>query len=56
MYTSDIDWSPSVKLGHNEVDENKLQEAHERALRPNAIKSVKKLLSKNKRRKKSLKD
>ena len=37
MYTFDIDWSPSVKLGHNKV-ENKLQEAHERALRSNAIK------------------
>ena len=38
MYTSDIDWSPSVKLGHNKVDENKIQEAHKRALRSNAIK------------------
>ena len=28
MYT---DWSPSVKLGHNKVDENKLQVAHKRA-------------------------
>ena len=38
MYTSDIDWSPSVKLRHNKVDENKLQEAHEKALWSNAIK------------------
>ena len=38
MYTSNIDWSPSVKLGHNKVGENKLQEAHKRALGSNAIK------------------
>ena len=38
MYTSDVDWSPSVKLGHNKVGKNKLQETHKRALRSNAIK------------------
>ena len=38
MYTSDIDWSPTVKLGHDKMNDNKLKEAHERMVRSNAIK------------------
>ena len=44
MYTSDIDWSPSVKLGHNKVDENKLQEAQHKDQMPSK-ESMKKLLT-----------
>ena len=38
MYTSNIDWSPSVNLGHGKIDEGKLKEAQERAERSCAIK------------------
>ena len=38
MYTSDIDWSPSVNLGHDKIDGAKLKEAQERADRSHAIK------------------
>ena len=37
-YTSDIYWSPTVKLGHDKINDNKLKEAHERIARSNAIK------------------
>ena len=37
MYTSDIDWRPTVKLGHDKINDNKLKEAHERTVRSNAI-------------------
>ena len=38
MYTSDIDWIPTVKLGHDKINDNKLKEAHERTVRSNTIK------------------
>ena len=38
MYTSDIDWIPTVKLGHGKINDNKLKEAHKMMLRSNAIK------------------
>ena len=33
MNTCDVDWSPSINLGHDKLDHNKLIKAQERAER-----------------------